>query len=217
MIDIDPGTRVIHGDLTGEVITIDLVRQLDELPEWQATVRFEGIQSATVVPLRSLKLYADEIRRTGKKTKQASIKELSKYCTDFEGNKQLFSSPFDSTRNSERLHEFEKQADTWVLVVGCAPASYEQTLQEMSLHGVEDDPKNYVRIYKRGHDAKYDLLIPDPKMPGIDFDLGIFFGYHRLKSSGRYQIGRTDFALRNLTRVRILETGEPLPNAQDIL
>ena len=143
-------------------------------------------------------------------TSREQARQLSKYCTDFEGHQDVFGGKWNVDKNSVVLEAFEKQASSWVLLIGCGPESFGRVCEELRSYGL-DNPSDYVRLYEKGHAEKYDLLVPDPQIGNVDFDLGLFFGYYRLRSTGRYQIGRKEFALRNLLKVRILEVDEQVP------
>jgi hypothetical protein len=128
----------------------------------------------------------------------------------YEGHKDVFDAPLD----------FEKNGDLWEfldthsvkhgqLIIGCGPETRERVLDDLVGCGISN-PEGYVRIYEKGHDVKFDLFIPDPKMPGIDLQLGVFLNPHRLNSTGLYQIGRREYITRLLTQVHILEIQESL-------
>lgn len=209
------GTRIIH-DLRGLGVVTAITENM-------VTITFEDGKVGKFDINSEYLSYADSGLRVytppkiipavpNKITYDERARRLSKYCTDFERHRDIFSAPFDPNKNPNVLRNFEKQASTWILVVGCGPESYSRVCSELERAGL-DQPEDYVRLYTQGHAEKYDLLVPDPKIPKIDFDLGIFFGYIRLARTGRYQIGRKELALRNILKFRVLEVGEDLPRA----
>lgn len=208
------GTEVVH-DLrgSGTVVFLD---------DWSVRIKFENGKEGVFDRENEYLSYANTGERVHpvpkytparqeKTTPEERNRRQSKYCTDFESNKATFGGDFNPDKNPQLLAQFEAQASTWVLCIGCGPESYQRVCEELRTHGL-GDPENYVRKYPNGHAEKYDMLVPDPKIINIDFDLGLFFGYQRLISTGRYQIGRKEFALRNLLKVRILEIEEAVPN-----
>ena len=209
------GREVVH-DLNGSgcVVSVD---------EWSVRILFEDGKIRVFGKDNEYLSYAENGERVHLIPKYVSVKidketagersrKLSKYCTDFEGNRLAFEQEFDSCKNPELLKRFEEQVDSWVLIIGCGPQAYQRVCAELRENGLAQ-PENYVRVYENGHAEKYDLLVPDPHIPNVDFDLGLFFGYRRLVSTGRYQIGKKKFALRNLLKVkRILEIGEAVPD-----
>ena len=127
----------------------------------------------------------------------------SKYAP-YEGNEELFNSPVDFKK--EGFEEFLKKANSWVLVVSCCKKDVDVVSGELTKAGLEN-ATDYIHVRKgrKQGGPKYDVLIPDPEIPDIDLQLGLFFNPFR---KGVYQIARKDFALPLVKNIRVLEVGE---------
>jgi hypothetical protein len=134
----------------------------------------------------------------------------SKYAP-YVGNEELFDAPVDFNR--EGMQELIAQASKWTLVVSSSPDSLEAVAEELKVAGL-DNPTDHIKIGGNAHGGKYDLLIPDPNISGIDLRVQMYFNPIRLNSTGCYQIGRKEFALAVLPHVKVLEVGEELPKAE---
>lgn len=140
--------------------------------------------------------------------KEIKPTELESKYAPYVGNEKIFDAPFNPHKEPKLLKKFMEQTSKWILVVGSSLDSIESTAKELLQAGLST-PRDYIRQYDGGHGTKYDLLVPDPNMPGIDLALGLYFNPIRLRQ-GFYQIGRTEFALYVLPHVRVLEVGEKI-------
>lgn len=153
------------------------------------------------------------ISTPGRSTKSARVID-SKYAP-YEGNEKIFNAPIGFDK--PEMDVFLKQAHKWVLKVSACPHSLESVVKALTDAGLEN-ASDYVHVRESAVEGrevgiggpKYDLMIPDPDLPGIDLTLSLYFNAHRLASTGYYQIGRTEFALAVLPKVRVLEVGEKL-------
>ena len=145
-------------------------------------------------------------------TQGKSVKIPSQYTSKYApyiGNEEIFDAPVDLSRDG--MAELMIQADKWILQVSASPDAIATAEQELTAAGVEN-PSDYIRVSAATtHGVKYDLFIPDPAIDGIDIKTGLYFNPIRLSSTGCYQIGRKEFALAVLPKVRVLEAGEKLP------
>lgn len=218
MGEMNVGTRLVH-DMRGSGIVISI-----EPPFVQT--QFDRDGKIGTFDMKSEHLFFEENgERVHVEPKYVSVeadkitakeraRRLSKYCTDYEYHISVLGAEFDPNKNPTLLAEFEEQSDSWVLKISCGgdAATYQRVCSDLREHGL-DNPENYIfRSAVTTNAEKYDLLVPDPNIPNIDFALGMFFNPLRLVSTNRYQIGRKEFALRNLLKVHILEIGEAIPD-----
>lgn len=184
---------------------------LAQLPEQEGIVlSIRGKQVDAQFPSGIYSKPLDFFKEKDKVTSEERNRRLSKYVTDFEKHKAVLAAPFDVSKNPEVLSQFEEQAATWVLQIGCSADVRERVVKELANAGLEA-AEDYVNTFGDGsHGEKYDLFIPDPNISDVDLKLGIYLGPWKLVSTNRYQIGRKEFIFRNLLKVRVLEAGENL-------
>jgi hypothetical protein len=149
-----------------------------------------------------------------RKTRSGNEIRESAY-SPYKGNEKIFDAKFVA---EEKPQDILAQLDAFVIahgqvIIGCGPAQRESALERLRSFGISN-PDGFVRVYPEGHDMKIDLFIPDPKMPGVDLALGIFFGDMRLASSGLYQISRTYYISRLLSDVHVLESQDKLISSE---
>ncbi len=153
------------------------------------------------------------LKTPGRKSSKG-VKEVNSRYAPYIGNEEIFDAPINLDRDRELLSKFAEQASTWYLLVSSSPDSFSEAERELREAGVEN-PSDYIRVSSHGtHGVKYDLLVPDPNIPNVDLKLGLYLNPIRLSSTGYYQIGRKEFALYVVDRVRLLEVGESLPKAE---
>lgn len=133
----------------------------------------------------------------------------------YEGNEPIFDAPFIAAEKEPLVLALLDAVAVaqGQLVVSSGPESREKVLAELKAAGIEN-PDGFVRVSPNGHDVKYDLFIPDPKVPDIDKALGIFLNPHRLSGTGLYQISRKDYIVRLLDKVHILAIEDTLTPAE---
>lgn len=133
----------------------------------------------------------------------------------YEGNEAIFDAPFVApAKDFVALALLDAHVIKYgQLVVSSGPESLAKAHGELEWAGIRN-AEGFVRTSPNGHDVKYDLFIPDPKVPDIDKALGIFLNPHRLNSTGLYQISRKDYIVRLLDKVHILAIEETLNPAQ---
>jgi hypothetical protein len=154
----------------------------------------------------SLSVGERAIKNLGRDTKSPRVAD-SKYAP-YEGNESIFDAPIDFNR--EGMEKFLLQSNKWTAIIYSCPDSVERAVRELKDAGLEN-PTDYIHVAAdTAHGVKYDLMIPDPEIPDLDLKLGIFFNPIRLASSGMYQVGRKEFVLAVLSKVRVLEVGEKL-------
>lgn len=137
-------------------------------------------------------------------------KTINSIYAPYIGNELIFDKPIDFNKNPSLMETFLKQSHMWILIVSSSPDSILLAEEELSQAGLINASDYIRKSSDTTHGIKYDLLIPDPKIPNIDIDLGIYFNPIRLSSTNRYQIGRKDFILRCIPYIRVLEIGESI-------
>jgi hypothetical protein len=134
---------------------------------------------------------------------------------------------FDETKSPELTKLLDDLCvNCGIMLIGCNPSYEQEAIRFLTSNGVAHLQK-YLRIGKtaeelgaEAHGMWVNIFIPDPNVPDIDVELGVYFNPHRIMSKryhGLYQLSKLSYTHRLLGMVAMEEEDDPDPDDNDAL